>query len=115
VGQEVGEAVAGTVFYLEKEMRMPVDRMQRTIAGMMPGETMWATPWAVLVMEDETCMINGCYSAHQESGGTVDMQVHRNAKGFEIDLRGSDYAFSKGANHFGSSPNDYLPVTKIVT
>lgn len=60
--------------------------LQKTVATMFPGETMWAVPWALEVDEERNCWLQGTASVDEEPGGTVRMQVHRGKDGYEVEV-----------------------------
>lgn len=65
---------------------LPLSLRQRELVDLKVGESAWTTPWAMYCDEDGKLKLNGHYSAHTASGGTVQMRVTRTSTGYEVDV-----------------------------
>ena len=66
---------------------LPFELEAKTIAMMIPGETLYIVPWAMIVdREDRSCWLRGDYTVSDNPGGTVSAEVHRNGQGFDLRL-----------------------------
>ena len=68
-------------------VKLPFHLEAPTVAMMMPGETLYTTPWAMVVdNKDRTCWLRGGYAVFDSQRGTVTMEIHRNGHGFDVKL-----------------------------
>lgn len=73
-------------------VNLPHDKEEKTIATMFPGETGYTVPWALVVDKDRACWIRGDFHIGTEQGGTSQMKVHRNTKGYCVEVP-EDYMY----------------------
>ncbi len=67
-------------------VKLPFNLEAKTIAMMIPGETLYTVPWAMVVDKDRTCWVRGDYTVDPTAFGTVNAEIHRNSKGFALCL-----------------------------
>ena len=66
--------------------KLPFNLEAKTIAMMIPGETLYPVPWAMVVDEDRTCWVRGDFTIDCTPGGTCNAEIHRNNDGFTLRL-----------------------------
>lgn len=65
--------------------KLPEEFIKRNyIAGMIIGQTVYVTPWTLIVDEDGDCLLDPFSTYHDRPGGTVDMKVLRMADGYHV-------------------------------
>ncbi len=97
------EAAQLPVRFLETEM----------ICNMTVGETVFITPWAMMVDDDMRCYLNGKYTYRKSSGGTVTMRVERRHDGYHVFVpEGQKYSPS-AISWVGATKDDLIPVKGI--
>ena len=74
-------------------VKLPLNLEAKTIAMMIPGETLYTVPWAMVVDRERFCWLRGDYSIDDSPHGTANMEIHRNAQGFNITLH-DDFRYS---------------------
>lgn len=97
-------------------VKLPHEQLEKTIDNMFPGETLWTVPWAMIVDEERNCYLRADYPVHNSPCGTVQMLVHRNTKGFEVEApKGFRYHIGEFDATTGAPLDNRLlrPITKL--
>jgi len=90
-------------------------KRERKIEDMEDGETGFAVPWAVCMLEDGDVFINSKYTIHSRPGGTVVLPITRSGDDYEVNLN-IDYKFSISDelhSGFGQSVDDMILIGNI--
>lgn len=101
----------------DNDIYLPDHLEEATIADMEIGESGWTVPWAAFADPNGRMWINGSYTIHKNSGGTVGMLVVRKKSGYLIDTTKTrhcrEYKWYRGTPYYvgGSNP---LPVIKFI-
>jgi len=116
VGEVVtGEIVDGEVARLPKTARLPEKFIEKDTLGQMEvGKEAYTVPWAMAVTKEGFCFLNGGYTFHRDTGGTVQMKVERTKDGYVVHVpRGYKYQPAKQIPWVGAENEDLLPVHKV--
>lgn len=80
-----------------RNFKVPKSMVQKTLAGMLVGESAYTVPWALHVANDRSATLDVDMPAHTQPGGTVSMYVTRvGDKKWTVDLSKvpNDYVFT---------------------
>lgn len=116
VGEVIeGEIVEGEVVRLPKTARLPEKFIEKDTLGQMEvGKEAYTVPWAMAVTKEGFCFLNGSYTFHRETGGTVQMKVEHTKDGYVVHVpRGYKYQPVREIPWVGADNEDLLPVHKV--
>lgn len=96
-------------------MKLPKRYLESTIERMKPDEYGYTVPWAMWVNSDGEMLINGKYTVHSSTGGTVQMQIIRTETGVKVFRHGMDrYSPRSHHGYVGGEDSDMLPVEDLL-
>lgn len=99
-----------------RNVKLPSYRIEATIATMNPGDRGYTVPWAITVDLDNNMWINGQYTIHPDTGGTVQLLVVRTEDGVKVAERGLGHYTPTDSWSYvgGDKANDRLPVVELI-
>lgn len=94
--------------------RLPETLEERTLAGMLPGESAFTLSWAMWCDSDRLCWLHPEYPAGPVPHGTMNMAVRRTVDGFEV-WPPADAHYKPTGHHGYVSPDstEWLPVVAL--
>lgn len=95
--------------------KLPIERYKSdTISQMDIGESGYTTPWAMWVDESGNCFLNPNYTIGGK-GGTFEMKVTRESKGYIVDLSECDATYQpvKAPFYIGED-GDFINIIKVI-
>jgi hypothetical protein len=101
----------------EDAVKVPHEVLETSaVRDMRVGDVAFSVPWAVAVTADGRAYINGDYTTEQSPGGTVEMRIERQERGFVIEVPSSyKYQLADEVPWLGAHPEDVLPVIEVRT
>jgi hypothetical protein len=92
--------------------RLPLQFREHKIKYMQVGQVGYCVPWAVSASQDGRMWINENFTIHENSGGTVNLQVKRVCNGYEITPKTCEDSHRWDAENIGNMEN-HKPVVKL--
>jgi hypothetical protein len=89
--------------------------IQKKIQDLKVGESGWTVPWAIGLDESHKPWINGKYTIHSDSGGTIQAFISRNETGFYASIP-KDEGIDVEINYkFGPGGWYTIPLVEVTT
>lgn len=94
---------------------MPPERMAPTLGYMIPGSSVWVTPWTLAVDEDSNIWVDAnCPLRNSSSGGTAQLNLIRDEDGAFHATLYNDHQYLVTPREKIALGN-YLPVSSFTT